>query len=826
MPKKFLISGVFDTRNNGCWVMANTTIINLKKYYGDDVSYKFILSRDNLDIQRLNLGSNEFVNSPILSYPFSRGMGLYIKLTVMIMPVLAMLYKYTKLTVLWGDYIRSIAEADLLIDISGDSFSKDYKDCILELCIPLFTAYLLRTKYCLLAQSIGILGESKRFSFFKFFLKNAAFVTAREMVTYKYLKSVYSGKNLSLTADLSFLQKTEQADTTMLATDKQIVGISISELSKKYIDESSSVFVNDFADFCDRLVEKNYKLIFVPHVAMAIVNDADIARLIVSKMMNNSTDCVEILNDQYVGSEYKYLIGKFDFFIGARMHATLAALSQTIPTITLVYNHKTIGINGKFLKQNDYLIDIRGRKSSDIISSLDTVFSQLINSEERVRSILTERVKIAMRLSKFNFYNMLAATGDVPPLKELITPDLCTGCGACVGACVHNVLKMKLTDDGYKPFLIADCVKCGKCYEVCPQNELWPYSSDISDNASDKLESCLKVVTLQGDTSDSSDNTSGGIVSSMVSTALQQKLADLSILIDKCGRYKTKSVLTNKYEDVKKCAGSKYAPSTLDGHLSLLKENRVCVVGLPCQITAAKKFAELNNCQNNLFTVGLFCGTNVVGEAYDILLSRLGIKPSEVVNLDLRKKGWPGNIIVSTDNITSEFLYGEWWAQFLKHHYPSCCQYCTDYFNLNADISCGDAWHLLKGKEKSSIAVIRTEKGQELFSKCEQSCEFRSLDSDVNEIMQGHSRSVYNKNIINKYKRYRLFSGKVNSDSKWPFPSSFEFSLHRLLHSSWVNRFIRITLRKTNIFSRLFNRCDIFLYRRIVKIDFKSNSNQ
>ena len=41
------------------------------------------------------------------------------------------------------------------------------------------------------------------------------------------------------------------------------------------------------------------------------------------------------------------------------MHATLAALSQAIPTLTFAHNHKTLDINGAVLGQRDFLIDTR-----------------------------------------------------------------------------------------------------------------------------------------------------------------------------------------------------------------------------------------------------------------------------------------------------------------------------------------------------------------------------------------------------------------------------------------------------------------------------------
>ena len=48
--------------------------------------------------------------------------------------------------------------------------------------------------------------------------------------------------------------------------------------------------------------------------------------------------------DQYDQNEMKYLIGKCEMFLGSRMHACIAALSQTIPAVSVAYSDKFIGV--------------------------------------------------------------------------------------------------------------------------------------------------------------------------------------------------------------------------------------------------------------------------------------------------------------------------------------------------------------------------------------------------------------------------------------------------------------------------------------------------
>ena len=51
--------------------------------------------------------------------------------------------------------------------------------------------------------------------------------------------------------------------------------------------------------------------------------------------------CIESAHNQH---EIKYLIGRCRFFVGARMHACIAALSQGIPAISVAYSRKFVGV--------------------------------------------------------------------------------------------------------------------------------------------------------------------------------------------------------------------------------------------------------------------------------------------------------------------------------------------------------------------------------------------------------------------------------------------------------------------------------------------------
>lgn len=52
------------------------------------------------------------------------------------------------------------------------------------------------------------------------------------------------------------------------------------------------------------------------------------------------------------------------------------------------------------------------------------------------------------------------------PIRPIIIPELCTGCGACVEVCPHHALTLVAS----VPVLDTSiaCEYCGNCEEVCP----------------------------------------------------------------------------------------------------------------------------------------------------------------------------------------------------------------------------------------------------------------------------------------------------------------------------------------------------------------------
>jgi polysaccharide pyruvyl transferase WcaK-like protein len=89
-------------------------------------------------------------------------------------------------------------------------------------------------------------------------------------------------------------------------------------------------------------------------------------------------------------AQLKYLISKLQFFIGARTHATIAAFSMGIPTISIAYSVKAKGINKDLFGDTRFVLETPKVDKSSLIKALEL----LEQEEQAVHSLLSERIPL------------------------------------------------------------------------------------------------------------------------------------------------------------------------------------------------------------------------------------------------------------------------------------------------------------------------------------------------------------------------------------------------------------------------------------------------
>jgi len=192
-----------------------------------------------------------------------------------------------------------------------------------------------------------------------FALKRINLVTLRERISFFRLKALGVQKNkIYVTSDLAFLLKPASIERIekimkMECIDdsyKPLIGVTVSHkiANKSFLEHGHSISYikhnEEFAKIIDILTDKNKHnayVIFIPHcIGQDKLLDDRIIATDIYKLCKNKGK-IKIITNEYSPEELKGLIGKFNFFLGERLHSVINAMSMFVPSIALSYSSDT-----------------------------------------------------------------------------------------------------------------------------------------------------------------------------------------------------------------------------------------------------------------------------------------------------------------------------------------------------------------------------------------------------------------------------------------------------------------------------------------------------
>ena len=298
----------------------------------------------------------------------------------------------------------------------------------------------------------------------------------------------------------------------------------------------------------------------------------------------------------------------------------------------------------------------------------------------------------------------------------VIESEKCVGCGACVVVCPFSCLEYVKG----KPRLVKECQACGICAQVCPRYE-WSRAKmeNFVFGRARKPEEEFGVYRRLA-IAQATDGRilkvcqDGGVATALLLFALEKGSIDSAIV---AGTSKEKPFYPNPKlattsEDLLEAAGTKYSCSPnvlLLTDVAKQRKANVAFVGIPCQIQAVRnmQMAGLKEYTASLkFLIGLMCSECFTYEGLmeNHIRGKLGISLA-----DIRKMNIKGKMLVTTDSGVTSIPLAE-----IKQYAQKSCSVCDDFSSELADISVGGL-----GLDGWTFAIIRTDKGEALFSSAE-----------------------------------------------------------------------------------------------------------
>lgn len=271
-----------------------------------------------------------------------------------------------------ADFVLDIGQGDSFADIYGDN-RFNYIDYIHKL------ALYFRIPFIILPQTIGPFNDAKNQSKAVESLEKAALVMARDKASFDFVKQVCQKQvDIHEYIDVAFVLPYKKIE---LEKEYTHIGLNLSAL----LWNGGYTNNNQFGLACDYkklnksiidyfLLQPNTKVHLISHVVLQernVENDYEICYELWREYSNPKL----VLSPFPLSPiDVKSYIAGLDFFMGARMHSTIAAFSAGVPVVPLAYSRK---FNGLFVETLSYphIVDMKSMNEEDSLATIKNIYN-------------------------------------------------------------------------------------------------------------------------------------------------------------------------------------------------------------------------------------------------------------------------------------------------------------------------------------------------------------------------------------------------------------------------------------------------------------------
>jgi len=287
-----------------------------------------------------------------------------------------------------------ISSVDMVLSVGGDNYSLDYRLPSLLMGMDAL-AMSLGKPVVLWGASVGPFEREPHFvPAIRAHLARMDRIFVRESVSFEYLTSTLGLQNVSQMVDPAFMLEREPVDKEAFwptGAPNGVLGLNVSPLIERYKREGQDLRSEVIAFIRQAVKEYGLNVLLVPHVMPldgAITNnDAHYMRPILEATTDLGSS-VAMSPVDLNAAQIKDVISSLRFFIGARTHATIAALSTGVPTISIAYSVKARGINRDLFGHEDVVLPT----PSVSATTLGEHLQYLIENETLLKERLADRI--------------------------------------------------------------------------------------------------------------------------------------------------------------------------------------------------------------------------------------------------------------------------------------------------------------------------------------------------------------------------------------------------------------------------------------------------
>jgi polysaccharide pyruvyl transferase WcaK-like protein len=339
---------------------------------------------------------------------------LFVALTLKLVPWKKMREKLAA-TNFW---LRHISETDLVASIAGgDSFSDIYGlGRLLYVSLPQILVLLLDKRLILLPQTIGPFRTRFSRGIARYILKRAQRVYSRDQQGLRRVQSLlgsaHATDKTAFCYDVGFVLEPKAPDHAEIAGlsirsggNRPVIGLNVSGLLYMggYTRKNMFGLRANYGEVMDKLidfliVQENADVLLIPHVfGTDPESDDRVCERIYEMLCDRYKGRLGLLQGRYDQHEVKYLVGKCDFFVGSRMHACIAAVSQGVPAVCIAYSDKFIGVM-ETLGIQSLVVDARQLGIIEILEAIGQAYAERVIVRQKLESKMPEVCQTVLNL--------------------------------------------------------------------------------------------------------------------------------------------------------------------------------------------------------------------------------------------------------------------------------------------------------------------------------------------------------------------------------------------------------------------------------------------
>jgi len=415
-----VLGATFDTGNLGVSALAEGTIRAILHRFPEAKLFLLDYGRTGLT-QSFQLGDRE-INLPFVNMRFSKRFWLPNSIAVLLLLALV-----ARLVPSWelrrrllarNPWLQRIQEANCFVSIAGgDSFSDIYGlGRLLYVSLPQILALLLGKRLILLPQTIGPFRRRIAKMIARYILIRADRVYCRDYTGVEELQSCFGpsvpkGK-VKFCPDVGFVVDSAAPASLKIAglgaepwLGRPLVGLNASGLlamggyTRKNMFGLRANYMQLVYSLIEFFVEKqNTKVLLVPHVfGREGESDSIICEKIYQQLKEKYPGQLGLVCGSYKVGEIKYIIGQCDFFVGSRMHACIAALSQNVAAVAVAYSDKFIGVM-RSIGIGSLVVDARELLPNQILDRVEEAFQQKASLRRQLEQVIPQVKETVLQL--------------------------------------------------------------------------------------------------------------------------------------------------------------------------------------------------------------------------------------------------------------------------------------------------------------------------------------------------------------------------------------------------------------------------------------------